>query len=278
MDEILLTVNGRTARCWEGGEENGRAVLLLHAGVGDAEAHWKQILPVLARTFHVLAPDLPGFGRSAALPEMTACAVVEWLHGLMQGLELDQAVLVGNSIGATIARLFAAAYPQQVPAVALVNGGVIPSPSRQEQMLYGMPVIGNLAAGLIGTGAASASAMHRLIHVRNEATDALIHAARANAAGTISVMGMNARPFPTERQPMIPVLLMWGVEDPYMTDERVEALQRELPGAQLAPIADCAHFPHLEAAEVFLFQVTQFLNRMTALPPLPGAGMLRTLG
>jgi pimeloyl-ACP methyl ester carboxylesterase len=69
-----IAVEGRPCRYWVAGPDNGRPLLLLHGGLGDAALHWGRALPDLARDFHVLAPDLPGFGASAPLPEPSYAA------------------------------------------------------------------------------------------------------------------------------------------------------------------------------------------------------------
>ena len=66
ISENVIDVGGLPVHYWEGGAENGRALLLLHGGIGDAWANWSKVMPALAEDYHVFAPDLPGFGEIGA--------------------------------------------------------------------------------------------------------------------------------------------------------------------------------------------------------------------
>ena len=106
----------------------GRALLLLHAGVGDGSM-WSEHLPALAGAgFHAVAVDLPGFGRSPA-------ATVEdapWNDVLatLDALEIERVAVVGNSYGALVAQRIAVLAPERVESLVLVSSpatGVEPS-------------------------------------------------------------------------------------------------------------------------------------------------------
>ena len=85
---------------------HGSAVVLLH-GLGGNAASWQPQLDGLATHHRVLAWEMPGYGRSAPLPEMTFATVGDALAALLDAHGIDAAHLVGHSLGAMVAQEFA---------------------------------------------------------------------------------------------------------------------------------------------------------------------------
>lgn len=82
----------------------GPAILLLH-GTGAASHSWRDVLPILARTHTVIAPDLPGHGftRMGSRRRSSLAAMAEDLAALCDALGADPAIVAGHSAGAAIA-------------------------------------------------------------------------------------------------------------------------------------------------------------------------------
>lgn len=278
-----IDVEGLPVHYLESGEGNGRALLLLHGGIGDARANWSLVLEPLAEKFHVYAPNLPGFGTppsgvTAALPELSVEHLLHWLRALLDALGERDAVIVGASTGGMLARLFATAEPQYVPAIILVNGGTMPSIPRFLPKLLTTPVIGDLALRLFGPMHNSGKALDRMIIAKEALTDDLRESWRVSTPAFAALMrAMLLYHYPTTHVPPVPTLLLWGADDPIMPLELAERTQGEIPGAVLSPVADCGHMPQIEASEAFVFQVTSFLERLSRArqTPTPGVGMLR---
>jgi magnesium chelatase accessory protein len=76
--------------------------LLLH-GTGAATHSWRDLAPLLARDFTVVAPDLPGHGFTGPIRRATPKAVAAALAALTDSLSLPPAITVGHSAGAAIA-------------------------------------------------------------------------------------------------------------------------------------------------------------------------------
>ncbi len=125
MQAETLSVGGRQVRLWRGGE--GPPLVLLHGSRADAERHWSPVWDRLANHFGVIAPDLPGCGGSQPLAQSTLPGLVAWLDGLIDGLSLGAVRLVGNEVGACVARAYAASHPHRCDSLVLINGGALPS-------------------------------------------------------------------------------------------------------------------------------------------------------
>jgi pimeloyl-ACP methyl ester carboxylesterase len=277
ISQKTITLNTLPAHYLEAGAGNERTMLLLHGGVGDAELHWKEVMLPLAESFHVIAPDLPGYGGTAVLPEMSMSALVEWLFALFNALNLEQAVVIGNSIGAVPARLFASAHSANTSGLILINGGALPHAPAWLPALARIPGIEQLLFFFFGRMVTSRRSLERMIYVKSVLTDEFVKHVQTNTPNGARLMrGMLVYPLPEERTPHVPTLLLWGSNDEMTPIEDAEALKKDIPGAKLSPIADCGAMPQLEATDVFVYQVNYFLDHLGSPPKsnLPGVGML----
>jgi len=263
VQEKTITLSGLAARYLEDGEDNGRALLLLH-GPGTAALNWKAAMPALAEHYRVIAPDLPGFGGSAALPNQHFHVLMHWIRELLDALDLQQAVVVGNAIGALVARLFAAAEPQYVPVVILINGGGVPNLPAVVRMIANSRVLGDVLFMLFARLSTSRGSVNRMIHVESVRSEEFAREIGASAPGFADIYRMLARdPLPEARTPLVPTLILWGAEDKLATLDEAERIKASIPGAVLSPIAECGQMPQLEATEVFTWQVHQFLENLS---------------
>lgn len=100
---------------------HGPTLLLLHGYTQDSRM-WRPVIPVFAKKFHVIAPDLPGFGLSDVPPsglDMKSAAVT--IHALMKDLGIDNARVVGHDIGLMVAYAYAAQYPSETEKLVLMD-------------------------------------------------------------------------------------------------------------------------------------------------------------
>jgi len=115
----VVDVNG--ARLWYDESGSGDAVLLLHGGLGDSGL-WEPVAPFLAERFRTIRTDLRFFGRSTA--PLVPWSWPEDVVGLLDGLAIERAALVGLSMGGRLALDVALARPERVWALAHVAGGL----------------------------------------------------------------------------------------------------------------------------------------------------------
>jgi len=121
---MQLTVDGKTVFAATGGRDfdpRQPAVLLLH-GAGLDHVVWALPARSLAhRGRAVLAPDLPGHGRSQGPALASIGELAGWVLRLLDATGIKQAALVGHSMGALVALETAAAAPPRVRALALLG-------------------------------------------------------------------------------------------------------------------------------------------------------------
>ena len=100
---------------------SGPAIVLLH-GYAETSRMWRPLIPRLAATHTVIAPDLPGIGGSA-IPsdglDMTHAAAR--MHALVKSLGVNKAAVVGHDIGLMVAYAYAAQFPDDVDRLVLMD-------------------------------------------------------------------------------------------------------------------------------------------------------------
>jgi pimeloyl-ACP methyl ester carboxylesterase len=117
-----VEVNGSEIFYREGGEPSGATLLLLH-GFPSSSAQYDQLMRRLASSFHVIAPDYPGFGRSAALTGPTTFdRLAEVIEGFVEAKRLERFILYMFDFGAPVGFRIAIRHPQRVQGLVLQNG------------------------------------------------------------------------------------------------------------------------------------------------------------
>ena len=119
----LATPQGElAAKCW--GDPSHPPLLALHGWLDNAGS-FDALAPLLAGQWHVVALDLRGHGRSAHLPPGVWYHYVDAFDDLASAFAhfgWPKATLLGHSLGATLASLYAALHPERVSRLLLIEG------------------------------------------------------------------------------------------------------------------------------------------------------------
>ncbi|MFD0665749.1 alpha/beta fold hydrolase [Thermocatellispora tengchongensis] len=100
---------------------DGPPLLLIH-GIGDSSATWEPVLPLLARRFTVIAPDLLGHGESdKPRADYAVAAYACGMRDLLSVLGVDRVTVAGHSLGGGIAMQFAYQFPERCERLVLVD-------------------------------------------------------------------------------------------------------------------------------------------------------------
>jgi pimeloyl-ACP methyl ester carboxylesterase len=125
---MQLTVNGIDSFVATGGREfdvSQPTIVLLH-GAGFDHTSWALHSRWFAHHgYGVLAPDLPGHGRSSGVPLPTIAEMADWTAALLDAAGAAKARLVGHSMGSLIALETAARHPTKVTALSLIGTAAI---------------------------------------------------------------------------------------------------------------------------------------------------------
>jgi magnesium chelatase accessory protein len=132
----------------------GPCLLLLH-GTAAATHSWRDLAPLLAAHFTVIAPDLPGHGFTSNLAQarVSLAGFAEALRALLQKLQVSPDLVVGHSAGAAIALRMALDGSITPRAIFSLNGALLPLGdehsaffTRAAQVMVGLPFVSKLCA------------------------------------------------------------------------------------------------------------------------------------
>lgn len=244
----FLDLNGRRVYYEIRGE--GPPVILLHNATGSAR-DWRYLMPKLALAgYRAIAYDRPGFGRS----DPVAFWPLDYLHhdrddliALMDALGVDQAALVGNSDGATISLLTAAAHGRRVAAI------VAESPHlwyERESLAQGFQHFRHT----LEQDPRFIKAMQR---THGEQAPQVIQRWRERWLDP-DFYGWDERAVLADVR--CPVLVIHGGKDPFFPVSHSRAIAEQLHEATFLLLPDVGHTPHLEIPEEYARHVIQFLD------------------
>ena len=149
--QIIELAGGERLAYLQSGD--GRDVLLIHGMLTTSHEMWLALFGALSTRYRVTAVDRPGHGlstrkRLAASPQSQARAIMQGARSL----GLQRPIVVGHSLGATVAVHIALAFPDEVAGIVAIAPLAFPEP-RLETLLFGL-------RGLPGLGDAAASFNH----------------------------------------------------------------------------------------------------------------------
>lgn len=120
VDQNAVQVGDTHWVYYEGGQ--GPTIVLLHGFAAD-KSEWLKVARLLTPHFHVIIPDLPGWGHSSRNADASydLQAQAARLDGFVQALGLQRFVLAGHSTGGAVAAIYAAGHDDHVAGLALVD-------------------------------------------------------------------------------------------------------------------------------------------------------------
>ncbi len=231
----------------------GLPVLCLH-GAGGSHTHWGHLLAGLSGVARVIAPDLPGHGRSQPPAPADIAGYGAAAIALLDALGLERAILAGHSMGAAAALEAAVAAPERVAGLALLGASarlrVAPA------FIAGLaddpePTITQLVATMYPEPSAhlreGAAAEYRRDPARLRADFLACDGwdIRARLAGVTS-----------------PTLVLTGAADAMTPPKLAQELAGLLPGAELVLLPEVGHVPMLEAPEATCATLSTWLQRL----------------
>jgi pimeloyl-ACP methyl ester carboxylesterase len=269
------------------GGRGAPATVFIHGLGSSGYMEWRFNLPEVARSHRVLAPDLPGFGRSAKPAVRYGVPLFERsVEAYLRVLKVRAPVLVGTSMGGRVAIEVALRHPELVRKLVLVNALGLGRPRlRLTYPLVMVPRVGEAVMGLLrGTlRRSSGDSLRRLARRYLGASGDLertmddrylaelreLHEAEGYHKAYLATVRSFTRPgplaggqdlVPALARTGIPVLLIWGSDDPLFPLEHAERAHREIPGSRLAVIEGAGHTPQAEKPDEFNRVLESFLR------------------
>lgn len=268
-----VDIGGLTHYVDYGGPDDGPRLVLVH-GLGGSLISWNAVAPALAQVGRVIAIDLAGFGRSPGSPRpVTLAANQLLLHRFLVQVAGTPSILIGHSMGGTIAAMLSAQHPattaglifidpavpwqfdnQTVPRLTgLVAGMAASAPgqaSRQGKLIVEQ-ALRRARAGYERASQASPQAIERsLAAIRVRLDDGQMNGDMLAAARSLTLTVSRRRQFACMlSQIRAPVLMLHGDQDRFVPVSAVRAIARAYPTWRLEIAEGIGHVPQLEVPE-----------------------------
>ncbi len=257
----------------------GEPVFILLHGFGASTYSWREVTQPLATIGTVIAFDRPAFGLTERpmawdgdnpySPEFQSKLVID----LMNELQIDRAILVGNSAGGAIATLTALDHPNRIEALVLVdaaiyNGGGTPSWAAWLIQTPQMEHIGPLIARRIQDWGLdfARSAWHNPELITDEILEGYTRPLQVdNWDRALWFLTSSSKDMKLDNrldELKLPLLVITGDDDRIVPTEDSIRLSSEIQGAELVVIPACGHVPHEECPEPFLTAMFDFVSTL----------------
>ncbi|MBB4661918.1 alpha/beta fold hydrolase [Conexibacter arvalis] len=256
-----VTVDGlrvRVARTRPAGIADPPVVIVLHGWGAHIEA-LGSILAGLRDQVELIAPDLPGHGRSDMVPgAWTNADYARFVVKLADALGIGRFALIGHSRGAAIALVLATEPDSRDRVERMVFTGAAGIKPRRRAAYYGKVGMAKVGKAAAKVGGAPGRKLQESIRGRVASADWL--AAPEALRGTLrNVLAEDLSP----RLPQVsaPTLLMWGDRDDDTPMWMAEKMEREIPGAGLVVLRGGGHYAYAEQAGQFNVVAAHFLTQ-----------------
>ena len=270
----------------EAGPKTAPTILLLH-GFPTSSHMFRDLIPALADRYHVVAPDLPGFGFSDAPDRARFRYTFENLAKVIdrftQTISLERYAIYVFDYGAPVGFRLALAHPERIIAIISQNGNAYEEGLSQGwkpiQKYWKEPTAENRAA-LRDFLTPEATKSQYLYGVQDETLvapeaytlDSALLARPGNDeiqldlsldyASNVALYPEFQEYFRTKRPPLLAV---WGKSDPFFLPPGAEAFKRDIPSAEVR-FYDTGHFALETHAQDIASAIHDFLGRKLTIP------------
>lgn len=254
----------------------GPDVVLLH-GLGDSSIGWGKLEPKLREAgFRVTVWDALGAGRSDKPVDGRYRLMdhVERLRVVLDALGIARPMIVANSLGGSIALLFALRYPGRVAKLALISPAAYAEGGWTGTLVWSFPNVAERVLASVPPSWIARLALSMNFGDPRRVTEEDVQAYVGEIEREGSLRGFVEQqrmvmPTPEEvacwtaAYPTIavPVLVLWGTRDRILPRAEGRRLAAALPDARLVWLDGLGHTPQLEAPDVVLAHLLPFLNR-----------------
>jgi pimeloyl-ACP methyl ester carboxylesterase len=276
-DSQFIELNGINVHYKKWGE--GEPTFILLHGFGASLFSWREVIEPLSKFGTVIAYDRPAFGlterpldwegENPYSPQAQTDLVIE----LMDELDIEKAILVGNSAGGTISMQVALQHPERVQALiledaAVYSGGGAPAWSRPILKTPQMDHLGPLVARQIQ--ARGKEFIKLAFHDPSKITPDIFEGYQKplqaenwdKALWQFTVASQESGLVERLTELTVPTLVVTGDDDRIVPTEQSLRLADELPNATLSVIAQSGHLSHEENPVEFMQAVTDFLSTL----------------
>jgi pimeloyl-ACP methyl ester carboxylesterase len=263
------------------GKPDGRVLVLIHGS--NASLHtWEPWVKILGKDYRVITLDLPGHGLTGSNPAgiYDNATYVSVVDRLLTKLNVDNAIIGGNSMGGGVSWLFALEHPEKVEALLLVDASGQPRAKSGNLpigfKLMRMPVIKE-SVRFIAPRSIFESSVKTSMSVHSKINDKLIdrywelNRYPGNREATMQRFASPKNMTPGTKEQLsaikVPTLILWGAEDNLIPVSSAKWFAEALPQAKLVIYPNVGHIPMEEIPEKSANDVKIWLDGVTVKAP-----------
>jgi len=261
MKQNFINLDGYRVRYIEDGILNKKHILCLH-GLGASAGRWEKALPILAKEYHIVAPDILGFGYSdKPSVSYTIDFFVNFVKVFMKKLKLESLILMGASLGGQIAIEIALGYHKVVECLVLISpSGIMkePTPALNRYIAAAMyPTFENAKKAFQGM-----SGMKIVDEIYTRDFINRMQLPNAKYAFMSTMMGIKSAPSFVNRlsKIIIPTLIVSGKKDALIPSKYAKQFHSRIKDSKLVIMEDFGHSPYFEKPDIFSKMVLKFLK------------------
>jgi len=257
----------------------GPPILLLH-GTGAATHSWRDLAPLLAERFRVIACDLPGHGfTTGSLGRPSLPAVAKAVAGLMTALEVEPQVIVGHSAGAAVALRMALDGLAHPRAIIALSPALLPFPGVAQhlfpamaKLLFVNPFAPHIFAQMARGEGVVARFLERSTGSKIDAAGiaqyARLFGDSKHCAGALAMMAnWDLRTLKIDLPQLgLPLLVLHGEYDSAIPLAAAREATGLVPGAEFEALAGLGHLAHEEQPADVAARILRFIEAETAEP------------
>jgi len=246
----------------------GETILLIH-GYASWSYTWNAVIPALATHYHVLAPDLVGFGLSDK-PDLKYGfdLFANQLKEFLEKKGVARAILIGNSKGGGVAIQFVNRYPNSVTRLVLVDTAGASDEFNIYQLFLKFAfsplmrdfpkspdMAGMILKDILYYDASKVTQEQINMYYLPFTTEGVM-----NAGWKAMTAGPDVFPDEYFMNIRVPTLVLWGENDKLTPVDQSKMRLELIPDSRREVIQNCGHLPQEEQSKDFLDRVTEFLD------------------
>ena len=263
---------------------SGPSVVLIH-GTGAASHSWRDVLPILAKHFTVIVPDLPGHGFSGRGRSwrLSMEGMAEDLAALLKALNVDPALAVGHSAGAAILAQMSLSTDTSPKLLISLNGALVPLTGMRGDLFSPIAKLLSMipqTPAFFSAMSGNARSVRRLLNETGSKVDedmiqhyVTLVANRSHVEATLTMMSNWDLPgFAYQlRRLTTPCLLVATEGDRTVPCDDSKRAAKVIENSQLKLLPDLGHLAHEEAPELISDVIIQAAKDSGILTPTAAA-------
>jgi len=260
VKENFIQVDGNKIRYLDTGKSK-RILVLVH-GLGASAERWEKTIPYFAKDYHLIIPDLIGFGFSdKPLVDYTTDFFSDFLGKFLDSTGIDKPNVIGSSLGGQIVAEYASKNTNFKKLILSSPSGIMKksTPSLDAYIMAALYPNETNARNAFEMMEASGMDVDKTIV---EGFIERMKLPNAKMAFMSTILGLKNSEIITNKLKTInaPTLIIWGSEDPVIPIQYADEFVSAIKDCRFYKMDDCGHTPYVQNPKLFSKVVIDFLK------------------